>query len=286
MLGFNRPRCSLKIGPRHAAWAELTRDLRGRSSCSYRVAELADGLVRSSPGELNITDPVALEARLRELIGLRKGQTRPAVLASLLELDVVPSRADEREALIRWRLERDVHCPLTEAKVVSQVLGPKTILAVVIRDQVLRQYEAVCEAAGLAPVEVDIASFRLWNLFLNAAAPQDPVAGLCLLDGGFTLLIFHEGRLAFQRIKMRSQDGFEDLANSLAYYTETHPEAVPKRLTLISDAPEPELMPRIAEKLKMEVVELTWTDLRRAGWVSVEDAVPAEALPAVASLYQ
>jgi hypothetical protein len=299
MLGFERPRLSVKLGPRQAAVVEVSRAWWGRSRCWYGVADLPEGLVRPSPIESNISDPTALESHLCALLesgGHRapKGQAAVLILpdlcvrATLLEMDAVPSRASERESLIRWRLQQEASFPVEGSKVVSQVLGPNTVLAAAIRETVLRQYEAVCEAVGLIPMEVDIASFRLWNMFAPAVPSDKPVAWLSLLDGGFSLIVFHAGRPTFLRTKFQTRtasDGvLRDLTDSLEVYAERHPEAPPRRLVLASEVPEPDLMARASAELGLEVTQAGWEGARRAGWPQMDEATPVGVLAAVAGL--
>src|SRR5713226_3506526 len=150
MMTSARVPCSLRLGSRHAVWVEEIRDWRGRLSRQWRVVDLPPGLLRPSPMEPNITDPTELESRLRALIGSDKKQVVPVALAlpdlcvraTLLEMETLPSRRSERDALIRWRLEQASAFPLAGAKVVARLLAPGTVLAVAIRETVLRQYEA------------------------------------------------------------------------------------------------------------------------------------------------
>jgi len=190
----------LRLGPREAAWAESGRNWWGRRRDRCRLAQLPPGLIQPSPVEPNITDPGALATRLRaltqpeahggsavhRLMAQARAQVpRPVALivpdlcvrAVIFRLDNVPTRSAEREALIRWRLGQEQLFPLVGAKVVSQPLstngkrsaGPQTILAVAIQEAVLHQYEAACESVGLAPMQVDVVSFRLFNLWARAS---------------------------------------------------------------------------------------------------------------------
>jgi hypothetical protein len=299
MLGFERPRLSVKLGPRQAAVVEVSRTWWGRPRRRYGLADLPEGLVRPSPVESNISDPAALESHLRTLLesdGHRapKGQAAVLVLpdlcvrVTLLEMDKLPARASERESLIRWRLQQEASFPVEGSKVISQVLGPKTVLAAAIRETVLRQYEAVCEAVGLIPLEVDIASFRLWNMFAPAVPSDEPVVWLSLLDGGFSLIVFQAGRPTFLRTKFQTRTASEgvlrDLTDSLDVYAERHPEGAPRRLVLASESPEPDLVRRASAELGLDVAQAGWEGARRAGWPQMDEATPVGILAAVAGL--
>src|SRR5439155_4560487 len=165
------PRCTLKLGARSAVWTEGGR--RGHAPISRRI-ELPDGLLKPSPVDLNVTDPDALIMLLQDLIGNSK---RPAIMVlpdlsvrtTLLTLDAVPPRPAERDALIRWRLEKEGAFPADGAKVFSEVLGLGRVLAVMVAGKVLDQYEMVCEAAGALPVYIRTASLDIASLLDHAS---------------------------------------------------------------------------------------------------------------------
>jgi Tfp pilus assembly PilM family ATPase len=201
----------------------------------YRSAVefLPDGVVRLSPLEPNVLNPQDLQDRIRSLLGrVKPSGGKPdrlpelpravtlvipdlAVRLALLHLHELPVRHDEREALIRWRLGQEQLVSLAGARVCFQMLpgaerltGAKnTVLAVVAQEAVLGQYEAVCEAVGLLPQQVEVASLSLSNLWVRALGGlQRLVADVLWVnvsDGGFTALVFHKGRLVFLRTKMQ-----------------------------------------------------------------------------------
>lgn len=296
MLEFTRVGGCLKLGPHHAVWAEDARDWRGRSHYQYRIVDLPEGLIRPSPVEPNISDPAALAAQIRPLIGSEKKKGTPVALvlpdlcvrATLLEVDALPSRPSERDALIRWRLEKESAFPLSGAKVVTQLFAPRTVLALAVRETVLRQYEAVCEEVGLYPAVVEAAGFRLWSAIGDTVSPAEPLVCLSLLDDGFTFFISQNGRPTFLRTKIRSGAGpegtFQDLAGSLAFYAETHPQSPPRRLMLISEEPEAVLVQRATDELGLEVVRIGGREMRPLGLDVGGEAIPADVLPAIAGL--
>src|SRR2546427_4470878 len=148
MLGFGPPRYSLKLGPRQAAWAVRSTDGRGRPRVQSIGVDLPSGLLRPSPVELNISDVDALKSRLRALIGIPDGRQAPGwpialvlpdlcVRTVLLNVDTMPSRSRERDALIRWRLEKEATFPAAGALGRAQVLRPRTVLGGKIGESVL-----------------------------------------------------------------------------------------------------------------------------------------------------
>jgi Tfp pilus assembly PilM family ATPase len=279
-MRFGRSHCSLKLGPSHAAWVDLSRTWWGRSHRHQRQITLPPGLIRPSPVEANITDPAALQSHLRRLVG-GKGTTsfgrRPIVLvlpdlcvrATPVVLEAIPRRASELETLLRWRLEREAFFPMNGTRLTWQVLDSRTVLTVLIRDAVIQQYEAVCEAVGLIPVEVDVATFRLCNLFANLVPSTGSIAWLTLLDDGFTLVIFQAGRPVLVRTKTRTYSDpaglLQDVAHSLTLH-EGQSRTAPHRLVVLSEEPGSELVQRLGTELGLEVIQPGGMEMKQTGW--------------------
>jgi hypothetical protein len=249
--------------------------------------------------EPNIADEEALEIQLHRLVGNNQKKSlgrRPTVLVlpdlcvrtTLISLDVIPSRALELETLLRWRLEREAFFPMTGTRLTWQVLDPRTVLTVAIRETVIKQYEEVCEAVGLLPVEVDTATFRLCNLFSNLLPAVEPMAWLSLLDDGFTLIIFRAGRPALVRTKARTyadpEGLFQDIANSLTLLGEGHTQSAPRRLILFAEEPGSELIQRLSTELGLEVIQPGWGEIKHAGWSPSDSPHQVSSLAAVAGL--
>ena len=295
MLGFGPPRYSLKLGPRQAAWAVRSTDWRGRPRVQSIVVDLPSGLLRPSPVEPNINDVDALKSRLRALIGIPDGRQAPGwqialvlsdlcVRTVLLNVDTMPSRSRERDALIRWRLEKEATFPVAGARVVSQVIGPRTVLVVMIGESVLRQYGTVCDEVGLVPVSVTATSFLLPNVARASTPVEEPAGWLSVLDEGFTLMIHQAGRPVFVRTKTQSPQILDDLVASLAFYEETHPGTPLRRLYVLSEEREPDALTAISKELDLEVVPVGPTLAQQAWRVPLDEATPTGALPAIAAL--
>src|SRR5947209_8641435 len=246
MLGFGPPRYSLKLGPRQAAWAVRSTDWRRRTRVRSIVADLPSGLLRPSPVEPNISDVDALKSRLRALIGIPAGRQAPGwqialvlsdlcVRTVLLNVDTLPSRLSERDALIRWRLEKEATFPVASARIVSQVVGPHSVLVAMIGESVMRQYETVGDDLGLVPVSVTATSLLLHN-FARASFPgEEPTGWVSILDEGFTFMVHQAGRPVFVRTKTQSPQIQEDLVTSLAFYEETHPATALRRRYVLNE---------------------------------------------------
>ena len=123
-----------------------------------------------TPIESNVVDRGALEDRLRSLpdiqaallfghtvlSGLPRRVTLVlpdiAVRSTVLQLEQVPARREEQEALVRWRLGQEQHLPLTGTKLHRQIFPsqhPKAavhmVLVIAIQESILAEYEGACE---------------------------------------------------------------------------------------------------------------------------------------------
>ena len=295
MLGFGPPRYSLKLGPRQAAWAVRSRDWRGRPHLWSAVVDLPSVLLRPSPVEPNISDVEALKSCLHALIGIPVGRQAPCwpialvlpdlcVRTVLLHVDTLPSRSSERDALIRWRLEKEASFPVASARVVSQVVGPHSVLVAMIGESVMRQYETVCDDLGLVPVSVTATSLLLHN-FARASFPgEEPTGWVSILDEGFTFMVHQAGRPVFVRTKAQSPQIQDDLVTSLAFYEETHPGTALRRLYVLNEERESDTIMAISKELDLDVVPVGPTLVQRAWRVPLDEATPPGVLPVIAAL--
>src|SRR3989475_8295994 len=295
MLGFGPPRYSLKLGPRQAAWAVRSTDWRGQPRLRSAMVDVPSGLLRPSPVEPNISDVDALKSCLHALIGIPVGRQAPCwpialvlpdlcVRTVLLHVDTLPARSSERDALIRWRLEKEASFPVASARVVSQVVGPHSVLVAMIGESVMRQYETVCDDLGLVPVSVTATSLLLHN-FARASFPgEEPTAWVSVLDDGFMFMVHHAGRPVFVRTKTQSPQIQDDLVTSLAFYEESHPGTALRRLYVLSEEREAEALTAISKELDLDVVPVGPTLVQRAWRVPLDEATPPGVLPAIAAL--
>jgi hypothetical protein len=329
-LTTSRPRHCLKVGAQTLAWGEAVRTWRGRYRYRCLLSPTPTGAIKLSPMDLNVTDVSAVEHHLRSLAGARRDirfagrlvlsdVPRPIVLllsdlsvrATVLQLEQLPSQAEEQEALIRWRLGQEQLLPLTGAKIVwqefpSQRAGSEhshTIFVVAIQEAVLKQYESLCESVGLLPQEVGVASFRLFNLWLKAAGGRKRLSRDLLWvnvsDGGLTCFILQEGRLVFVRTKLlnsESPQGEEDLdgnlvdtivdecAVSLRACLEHHPSLHVTDIVLAGDRPFATLEQALSRELSLSAERLDWDAVKRLGWTHDGGNTSWAALPAVAGV--
>lgn len=329
-LTASRPRCCLKIGAQTLAWGEAVRTWRGRYRYRCVVSPAPAGAVKLSPMDLNVTDMPAVENRLRSLAGSSRdirlaGRTwlselpRPIVLllpdlsmrATVLQLEQLPAQVEEQEALIRWRLGQEQLLPLAGAKIAWQrfsslgagVERSRIVLVVAIQEAILKQYESLCESVGLLPQEVDMASFRLFNLWLKAAGGRKrldrDMLWVNVSDGGLTCFVMQEGRLVFVRTKLLSAEGIqeheslggdlvdcivEECAASLRACREHHPGLNVTEVVLAGDSPLPNLEQALNKELGLPIQRLDWEAVESVGWKHEGGNTSWATLPVVAGV--
>ena len=324
-----RPGQCLKVGGRTLAWGERSRTWRGRHRYRCVLSPIPAGVIKLSPIEGNVIDRSALQERLRSLAGPPRrlrflghtflaGLPRPitlvlpdlAVRSTVLQLEQVPARREEQEALIRWRLGQEQHLPLTGAKLHWELFPPRhakvgvhMVLVTAIQESILAEYEGACEAAGLLPQEVTVASFRLFDLWLKAAGGTrcltHDLAWVTVLDGGLTCLIIHDGRPVFVRTKFIAGDQLsdedmktEDTIMRVVRETELSilacREHVPNlqlaRVVLMTDSEVPGLEDQLGRVLGISTDRLHWDHVESVGWSQDGGSTSLATLPVVAGL--
>jgi hypothetical protein len=317
----SRPVRCLKIGTDAVAWAETERSWRGRATHRCLLTPVPEGSVKPSPVEPNLSDLPALEARIRTLTGsrpeLRIGRhfvaniPRPIVLllpdaavrAVVLPFDHLPSKSDERDALIRWRLGQEQLFPLNGAKVVSQVFldsmqggGPvHTVLAVAIQEAVLVQYESLCQSLGLLPQAVGMTSLQLFAFWVRASGKsrwlRRDFLWANVTDNALTTMVFHGGRLLFYRCKLlgaatvalgeRLEKIVEECGASLEACHQRYPTAVIKEAVLCADDNLSALQRKVEAGLDLSVEQVGWRAVEALGRVT-KDSHPS--MPSLAAL--
>ncbi len=320
-----RPRQCLKIGVESVAWAEAQPNWRSRHGHRCVTSLLPEGAVKPSPAEPNLVQRTVVEAKIQALVDpphdirilghrVMANYPRPvtlllpdaAVRAVVLHVDQLPARADEREALIRWRFGQEQLFPLTGTTMLSQVFSgssratgaAQSVLAVAVHQSVLRQYESVCESAGLVPRDVGLTSLRLFDLWDKMAGrpawKNDDLLWVSLVDRALTAMVFQQGRLVFYRCKLLTaaalsganaglQKIAEECAASLEMCQQRHSDVSVKRAVLCADDMAP-LHEKLEEHLALSVESLGWEDIESRGWGSGDPRQGVNSLAALAGV--
>jgi type IV pilus assembly protein PilM len=134
----------------------------GRALEACASSELAPGSVVPDLIEANLRQPDAVFETIRDTLGSVGGRSKDviavlpdaAVRVVLLDFDSLPSKRDEAEGVVRFRLKKSLPFDVDKAKV-SYHVQPSTsgvrVIAAVALANVVEDYEAVFRQAGFEP---------------------------------------------------------------------------------------------------------------------------------------
>lgn len=314
-LPIRRPVLGLSIGAETLGLVEVRRSWRATSLRQCRERTLPAGVLTLSASESNVADVSALAKEISALLDAHRAVTRPVPIAlslpdrcarvALMEFDTLPPKSSDVEALVRWRLQKELHVPVAETRLAYQVFppaadgGPRRILAVSVREHVLGPYEQACEQAGCLPVRVGLTSLHCFDLCGPAMAAALTTTEECFYlyvgEGSFAFLALRAGGPVFLRSKplrtgSRPEQAAlasaltEELLATLHFYLEREPVSGPapaaRRLLFLVQAEG--LAPTLPDALGVTVVPWGWRDLRIATRVAL--APQFTGLPALAGV--
>ncbi len=232
------------------------------------------------------------------------------VRAMVVVLDHLPPKSEEQEALIRWRLGQDQRVSMAGARLFWQIFPPHhgddssfIIFVIAVQEQVLAQYESICETVGLMPQRVGVSSLYLFDLWLKSVGgrkrlPRDLV-WVTVSDGGLTCLIVHRGRPVFARTKLLSLDAdlqdrtasvgagqkiLHEIEASLSACQEHHPDLHARHLVLVTEEDVPGLDDILNGELGVTVNRLEWDHVDALGWSHEGGRQSTAVFPVVAGL--
>lgn len=329
LFPIRRPRLGLSIGARRLSLLEIGRDWRrawrSLEVHDWRERELPAGLVTPSATDRNVSNPASLAGELRTLLGGRRNVSVALSLpdlcarVALFEFEAWPQRPAERDALLRWRFQKDLGVPPIDTRIAFRVFpsaqgatGLVRVLAAAVRREIIEQYEQVCEEAGLLPVTVGLTSLRLFDLCrpAMALAQRDAAASqelffLHLSEASFSFLALRHHGPVFLRIKPL-RNGHTNLTDevlaTLQFYDEGHPagqnggSTMPRPLFVVGEASPGRFEPPAcglidldhAASLRLRLIPLGWPSLHTSGIGRRPDAqpLPVSALPALAGVWE
>jgi type IV pilus assembly protein PilM len=145
----------------------------------YAIEPLSAGVLAASLTATNVPGrPAVAEAIQRALdrVGVRPKRVGlvipdPAARVSLVRFDQVPARQEDLEQLIRWQIRKSAPFSIDDAAL-SFDLGTRTgdsgaeFVVVLARRDIVREYETLCEDAGMHAGVVDLATLSVVNLCL------------------------------------------------------------------------------------------------------------------------
>ena len=197
---------------------------------AHTFQPIGEGAVEASAVKENVHRPEefqqAVESTLRDL-GPAKRADIALILPddssrlTVLDLDKLPGDARERLTLIRWRLKKTVPFDIERARISYQAQAAGEGVSVLVAaspPEVVEQYEAPFQRAGMLPGYVSLSTASALNLTpLGGMTALAKMAGRTLtivaLDGGAVRLIRHIDLAAHppDAVRARLQDMVSDL---------------------------------------------------------------------------
>ncbi len=174
---------------------------------AWAVESLPAGAVQPGPLNENISDTATVsDALSRAVRAVGNGRRHCALLVpdmvarvALLEFENLPDNPQEADALVRWRLGRDLPFDLKQAAVSFERQPGRgvahEVLAVVAVRSLLRPYEECVERLGLKPGWVTLSSLAAADYVGNGS----PRLLVKRDHSSLGLAIAHEGRTRFFR---------------------------------------------------------------------------------------
>lgn len=233
ILSTPGPTVGVEIGSTHVSAVALTWAKTAPQITRFARAALPEGAVVPSPTASNLLNAGAVTEGIRKVLGVlprrptRVGLTLPdaAAKVSFVKFDSVPSRSADLERLIAWQVRRSAPFGIEEAQLaytpgVRTPDGGQEFIVVLIRRDIVEEYERACQAAGAHAGLVDLTSVNV----VNAAITTSPATHadwllVHLADGYCTLAIVRDQDLIFFRNRpTKNVDDLADLVHQTALY--------------------------------------------------------------------
>lgn len=192
----------------------------GGSVTAYAGEGLPAGAVTPMMAGANVTQPDVVRAaitRALERAGLTATRRVALVVpdsvarVSLLSFDQAPARAQDLDQLVLWQLRKSAPFPIEEAVVshfpAAAETGRLSVATIMVRRDVLAQYEALANGLGIHAGIVDLASFNVMNAIMSAT-PSDGRDQLVVhvAAEATTLAILRGTSLMFYRHRLTADD--------------------------------------------------------------------------------
>jgi type IV pilus assembly protein PilM len=157
----SRPRLACEISADRVLAGRVSEN-GGHALEACASSELATGSVVPDLIETNLRQPDAVYETVRDTLGSVAGRSRDviavlpdaAVRVVLLDFDTLPSKRDEAESVVRFRLKKSLPFDVEKAKVSYHVQpsnGGVRVIAAVALANVVEDYEASFRQAGYEP---------------------------------------------------------------------------------------------------------------------------------------
>ncbi len=177
---------------------------RTRPPAAVHHVALPQGVIVPSPVKDNVLDPAAFAHAVVKLVpaGTRRAQRTAALILpdnamrlAVLDFESLPTKEEERLALIKFRMRKTLPFDIDEAALSYHIQAGNKVIAAVSPIEIVARYEAPFRAAGIHPGFVTSSSLALLELL--------PVKGSVLVahrgPGALTVLALAQGVLTLAR---------------------------------------------------------------------------------------
>lgn len=177
------------------------------------VEPLPPGAVSAALLTPNIVERTAVVERLKAALDRLASKPRrvalllpdPAARVSLVKFEQVPARAEDLEQLVRWQVKKAAPFPIEDTLLSYMPAGISPdggheFLVVAARRDVVRGYEALCEALNMHAGLVDLSTFGVVNACLAVTGARTADWLLVHVRPAFTsVAIVRSGSVIFFR---------------------------------------------------------------------------------------
>jgi type IV pilus assembly protein PilM len=199
---------------------------------AFGAAPLPAGAVVPSLAAHNIADRAAVGEALRAACDRAGQRPRRAALiipdlaarVSLVRFDQIPAKREDLDQLIRWQVKKSSPFPVEDACITHSPGAPSgaggEFIVVAAQQATIREYESICDDAGIYAGLVDLATLSLVNLYL---ASSPPPAGDWLVvhirpDYASIAILRGEDVIFFRNSPESDQEALSDVVHQTAMY--------------------------------------------------------------------
>jgi Tfp pilus assembly PilM family ATPase len=198
------------------------------SVLSTKTVDVPDGVVNEIYASPNVSDMSRLSSLLRECLdGVPAGIRRAGLSLSdsvfrvqTIDFEKLPDKTEDRQRLIRWRLEKGAAFDIADTVLRYQILGRQdkgfTVLSCVAKQAVIARYESLFFDLGLEPWAVGPSSFYAFNLYSSYLAKKSAYSALTYLSrDSFATIIGEPGGVRFYRYKDVKRGSAENIREKI-----------------------------------------------------------------------
>jgi type IV pilus assembly protein PilM len=272
-MGRSKNVIGLDIGSSAIKMIHMKETKRGYQLQSFAVANLPPEAIIDGA----LMNSTVIVSTIRELLGSQRIRHKEAGIAIsghsvIIKKITLPAMTeDELEESIQWEAEQYIPFDINDVNIDVQVLTPEPseqgqmdVLLVAAKKDMINDYLAVVQEAGLTPMVVDVAAFCVENAFeINYDLPASDT--IVLVNIGASVIninVLSEGTTAFTRdISMGGNQFTEEIQKQLNV---SYDEAEALKLGGGSTADADSVVPQEVERVIVSVSETLAGEIQRS----------------------